>query len=90
MLSWRHIILGKHWVEAEAITLLPKSDWETVKTNWTSEKKDKSTVHLFTLSTGLVDATIPFPAKVLKVANSDDYVQRRIRRKLKKTLQFLV
>ncbi len=90
MLSWRQIFLGKHWVETEAITLFPESDWERLKTNWTSQKIDKTIVHNFTVSTGLVDATIPFPAKVLKVANQDNYVQRRIRRKLKKTLRFLV
>ncbi|MBA3992659.1 MAG: hypothetical protein C0469_03970 [Cyanobacteria bacterium DS2.3.42] len=90
MFSWRQISLGKHWVETEAITLFPESDWETLKTCWTSEKNESTVVHNFTLSTGLVDTTIPFPAKVLKVANKDNYVQRRIRRKLKKTFRFLV
>lgn len=90
MLSWRHIIVGKHWVETEAIMLFPECNGRTLTTKWTAEKGEKSVVHNLTLSTGLVDATIPFPTKVLKAAKRDDYVQRRIRRRLKNTMRFLI
>lgn len=89
MLSWRLIATGKHWIETEAFTLFPESEGRTLTTTWTAEKGANSMVHNLTLSSGLVDATIPFPAKVLKAARKDDYVQRRIRHRLKKTLRIL-
>lgn len=88
-MSWRHIITGKHWVEVEAIMLFPECDGRTLKTKWTVEKSKDNVVHNLILSTGLVDATIQFPTDVLKAVKRDDYVQRRIRRKLKKTMRFL-
>ena len=89
MLSWRHIITGKNWIETEVFMLFPDCSDRTLSTKWTAEKTEQSIVHNLTLSSGLVDATIPFPTKVLKAAKSDDYVQRRIRYRLKKTLRIL-
>jgi hypothetical protein len=90
MFRWRRTNLGKYWIEDEATKLFGEGKEGMLSFSWEVSKETDCSYYSLTISTGLAEATIEFPARLLVAVNSDNYIQRRIRRRLIKVLGLLV
>ncbi len=90
MFRWRRTNLGKYWIEDEATKLAGEGNEDMLSFNWKVNKETDCSYYSLTISTGLAETTIEFPARLLVAVNSDNYIQRRIRRRLMKVLGSLV
>jgi len=90
MFRWRRTNLGKYWIEDEVTKLAEEGNEVLLTFHWVMNKESDCSYYSLTISTGLAETTIELPARLLAAVNCDDYIQRRIRRKLKKVLGSLV
>lgn len=90
MFRWRRTNLGKCWIEDEATKLVGKANEDLLTFHWVTNKKSDCSYYSLTISTGLTESTIEFPARLLVAVICDNYIQRRIRRRLSRVLGSLV
>lgn len=90
MFRWRRTRLGKYWIEDEVNRLAGKANQDLLTLHWVTNKKSECSYYSLTISTGLTESTIEFPARLLAAVICDNYIQRRIRRRLSRALGSLV
>ena len=90
MFRWRRVNLGKYWIEDEATKLAAEDNEDLLTFHWVLNKESDCPYYSLTISTGSAETTIEFPARLLAAVNYDNYIQRRIRRRLIKVMGALV